>query len=78
MSCNLGCCDGFIMRSFLPFGSLVVTRGFGSCGDEEIPPAEGPQIPVGIGRRVRVNVAAADAPTTIIRYPGRKTGKCEG
>jgi hypothetical protein len=63
------------MRTFLPFGSLVVSRGLGSCGDEEIVfPEE--ELPEGIGRNVRINVASADAPKALIRYPAKKTGKC--
>lgn len=78
MSCSSFSRCGFIMRSFLPLGPLVVTRGLGSCGDEVIPPEPGLQIPEGVGRNVQVSVAAGRAPTTIIRYPDKKSGGCEG
>lgn len=77
MSCSSYVRTGFIMRTFLPFGSLIVSRGLGSCGDEIIPPPPGFQLPEGVGRRVRVGVASARAPKAIIRYPEKKTGKCE-
>ncbi len=79
MSCASFKRGGFLMRSFLPFGSLVVSRGFGSCGDEIIvfptDPLEGLQ--QGTGRRVRINVRAPRPPKPLIRYPDKKSGKCE-
>ena len=79
MSCASFKRGGFLMRSFLPFGSLVVSRGFGSCGDDIIvfpgDPLAGLQ--EGTGRNVRIGVSARRAPKALIRYPNKKTGKCE-
>lgn len=77
MSCASFSRCGFLMRSFLPFGSMVVSRGLGSCGDEIIPPEPGVTIPDGIGKDVRISATSARAPKTIIRYPDKKSGGCE-
>lgn len=76
MSCSSFKRCGGLMRGFLPIGSLIVTRGYGSCGDEEIIIPEVP-LPEGIGRRVTISAAKAATPKTLIRYPDRKTGKCD-
>lgn len=79
MSCASYRRSGFLMRSFLPFGSLVVSRGLGSCGDEVIvfpgDPLEGLQ--EGTGRHVRIGVSSRRAPKPLVRYPDKKPGKCE-
>jgi len=77
MSCSSFSRCGFLMRSFLPFGSLVVSRGLGSCGDEVIRPKPVLQIPEGLGKDVRISATAPRSPKTIIRYPDKKSGGCE-
>lgn len=77
MSCSSYVRSGFIMRTFLSFGSLIVTRGLGSCGNEIISAPLGLTLPEGVGRRVKVGVASARAPKALIRYPDKKSGKCD-
>lgn len=67
---------GFVMRSFIHFGHLVVSRGFGPLTDEVIIfPGELTGTQEGYGRRTVISASPIEGPKTSIRYPGHHTHK---
>jgi len=65
---------GFLARSFLGIGGLIVSRGYGPCAVVDDVVDEGDELQEGTGQRTRITAQQARAPKTYIRYTGKKKG----